>query len=73
MKTRETPPIPRGFDDLLYMAMIDAVGETLAFRAVDAAWTAIVNAGQVYIRRDGATSGNYTLLVDLGRTPKADS
>ena len=36
------PPMPVELDNAMYEAMIDAVGETLAFRAVEAAWIVLV-------------------------------
>lgn len=42
MSTRQRPVMPTRLDDRLYEAMLDAVGESLAFRAVDACWASIL-------------------------------
>lgn len=41
----DLPEIPVWLDDALHAAMMDAVGQRLAFRAVDAAWRVMVENG----------------------------
>ena len=37
------PPMPVELDDAMYEAMMDSVGQELAFRAVEAAWVVLVD------------------------------
>lgn len=41
-RVRNLPQMPSDLDNQMYEAMLDAVGGSLAFRAVDAAWLVLV-------------------------------
>lgn len=61
------PPIPKALDDALFLAMIDAVGESLAFRAVDAAWKAFCSKGVLLTKSDTRRGTRDVLELEVSR------